>query len=113
MPKVSQYGIQAIGDCTMGITTKNWKNKKGTSDRVCTCGSWKNHWVTQSGKQWPSSCSVAECNTTPVLGAHVINANVDGEKIVPMCDSCNKLAMEFDLKGGISLISANQSESCG
>ena len=22
-----------------------WKNKVGTADRACKCGSWKNHWI--------------------------------------------------------------------
>ncbi len=48
----------------------------------------------------------------PTIGAHIINANVDGEKIVPMCDACNKKTGYFTLKGGISLVSANRSETC-
>lgn len=42
----------------------------------------------------------------------VINSDVSGEKIVPMCESCNKLTGCFDLKCGVTLVSANKSETC-
>lgn len=94
------------------ITCKNWKNKKGTGVRTCTCGTWKQHWINFSGKPWPVSCSVSGCTNKPTLGAHVINSEVSGEKIVPMCASCNNITEYFDLKGGITLVSANKSETC-
>ncbi len=90
-----------------------WKNKAGTGTRSCACGSWKNHWIKFSGKTWPAKCSVSGCSNEPTLGAHVYNSNVNGEKIVPMCDSCNKLSGEFSLRDGTILVSANQSETCG
>ena len=71
------------------MTNKGWKNKNGTSNRTCNCGSWKNHWINNSGEKWPS-----------------------GEYIVPACDSCNKLISEFDLKGRIKLVSANKQKTC-
>lgn len=96
----------------MGITADGWKNKEGTGIRSCNCGSWKQHWINYSGEPWPSECSVKGCTNTATLGAHIINSNVSGEKIVPACDSCNKLSGEFSLKGGITLVSANKSETC-
>ena len=96
----------------MSITASNWKNKAGTADRNCKCGSWKQHWINYSGKVWPDSCSVKGCYNPAALGAHVINAEVSGEKIIPMCDSCNKLKGTFDLKGGVTLVNANRSETC-
>lgn len=96
----------------MGITPYNWKNKNGTSSRTCNCGTWKQHWVNNSGKPWPDSCSILGCNNSASLGAHVINKDVTGERIVPFCDSCNQLANEFDLKGGIMLVPANKANSC-
>ena len=90
----------------------NWKNKKGTSERSCVCGSWKNHWINFAKKDWPQYCSVQGCNNAPVLGAHVINAKVEGERIVPMCDSCNKLQGTFNLKGGVPVVKANTQETC-
>ena len=94
------------------VTSKNWKNKKGTGERTCVCGSWKNHWIKFAKKDWPECCSVKECGNAPVLGAHVINAEVEGERIVPMCDSCNKLQESFDLKGEVTVVRANTRETC-
>ena len=53
------------------------------------------------------------CRNTPTLGAHVFNSDVTGERIVPMCYSCNQKNGEFSLKGGITLVPANQDETCG
>lgn len=97
----------------MGIPTAGWSNKNGTADRGCNCGTWKQHWIKQSQKSWPSICSVEGCLSVPTLGAHVINSNVMGERIVPMCDSCNKRAGNFSLKNGINVPSANKSDTCG
>lgn len=96
----------------MGLTASGWKNKNGTSNRSCKCGSWKQHWINNSDESWPTECSILGCNNSPTLGAHVINSNVSGEYIIPACDSCNKLSSEFDLKGGITLISANKQKTC-
>ena len=96
----------------MGLSSTGWKNKAGTSDRACKCGSWKEHWKIFANKEWPSTCSVKDCNNTPTLGAHVINPDVTGERIVPMCDSCNKVSGAFTLKGEITRPSANKTETC-
>ena len=32
------------------IITTGWKNKSGTKDRQCKCGSWKIHWMNYSGQ---------------------------------------------------------------
>lgn len=98
----------------MSITATGWKNKKGTSNRSCNCGSWKQHWINCSKKEWPKKCSISECNNSATLGAHIYNtsSSVTGEYIVPACDSCNKLDSEFSLKGSITLISANKQNTC-
>jgi hypothetical protein len=97
----------------MSIPTTGWKNKNGTANRSCNCGTWKQHWINYAKKSWPTSCSVKGCSTVPSLGAHVINANATGERIVPMCDSCNGLSGTFTLKEKITVPSANTSETCG
>lgn len=94
------------------ITANGWKNKKGTGERSCKCGSWKQHWINNSNKEWPDKCSVSGCNNAAMLGAHIINNNVSGEYIVPACDSCNKLSSEFDLKGKTTLVPANKQKTC-
>jgi len=97
----------------MSVPTTGWSNKGGTTDRACNCGTWKDHWKKFSKKSWPTSCSVQGCSNPPTLGGHVINPAVTGERIVPMCDSCNRLSSTFSLKGGITVTKANRSESCG
>lgn len=96
----------------MGLPCKGWKNKSGTSDRSCSCGSWKQHWINNSGKEWPTYCSVDGCSNRATLGAHIYNSNADGEWIAPMCESCNKINREFSLKGKITLVPANKSKTC-
>lgn len=98
----------------MTITADGWKNKKGTSDRSCKCGSWKQHWLNGSGKDWPDECSIKGCTNEPTLGAHIYNtsSSVSGEYIVPACASCNQLTGEFSLKDKITLVSANKQKSC-
>lgn len=94
------------------LTNLNWKNKSGTGERSCACGSWKKHWINFSGESWPNQCSVSGCTNAPTLGGHVINAAVNGEWIVPMCDSCNKKNAPFNIEVGITLVKANKSETC-
>lgn len=96
----------------MSIPATGWQNKVGTADRGCKCGTWKAHWVKFAKKSWPDICSVKDCSTASTLGAHVVNSIVPGERIVPMCESCNKLSGPFTLKGSISVPSANRSVTC-
>lgn len=96
----------------MGLTANGWLNKKETGDKNCSCGTWKQHWINFSGKPWPTNCSVDRCSNSPTLGAHIINPEVTGVRIVPMCDSCNGLDDTFNLKGGITLVFADTSKTC-
>lgn len=96
----------------MSLTATGWKNKKGTKDRSCNCGSWKQHWINNTDKSWPKQCCIKECSNDATLGAHVINKDVSGEYIIPACDSCNQCDDEFELKGGITLVSANKQNTC-
>lgn len=96
----------------MTLPISGWQNKHGTSERNCVCGSWKNHWINVSGNSWPKTCIVSDCSNAPSVGAHVINSKVKGEKIAPMCKSCNNSDDSFSLKGGRTLVNANKSETC-
>lgn len=96
----------------MTLTADNWKNKRGTKERDCRCGSWKQHWINMSGEAWPSLCCVAGCTNPASVGGHIINPDVSGEYIVPMCESHNGVDCSFDLKGDITLVSANKSRTC-
>ncbi len=94
------------------MTNQNWKNKSGTSDRKCACGTWKKHWLNGTNQTWPLSCSIESCSNVATLGAHVINSQEEGEFIVPACSSCNQRQSEFNLKLGTKFVRANQSETC-
>jgi hypothetical protein len=93
--------------------SKKWRNKKGTRERKCSCGTWKNHWLKFSGSSWPLNCSVEGCLNISELGGHIICDEDTHEKIVPMCSSCNSKETEFYLKNGTKLVSANVSDTCG
>lgn len=90
-------------------TTSGWKNRKGTSGKSCRCGTWSDHWINYSNKSWPGICSVSTCNNKATLGAHVYHSGASGDRIVPMCASCNAFDKEFDLKGNTSIPEAIKS----
>lgn len=96
----------------MRATALGWKNKRGTGNRNCRCGSWKQHWLNFSGRGWPNNCCVKWCGEEAEVGAHIFNLRVSGEKIVPMCRACNNRDDNFDLNADTVLVSANQSETC-
>lgn len=97
---------------TTKVTAKGWKNKNGTAKRSCSCGTWKQHWINASGEAWPKDCSIKGCLNNATLGAHIFNANLSGEMIVPACSSCNNRTDEFDLEVGVTLVSANKQKTC-
>ena len=97
----------------MSLPSKGWKNKSGTGNRACSCGTWKQHWINFSHKKWPSQCSVIGCTNVPTLGAHVYHSNVEGERIVPMCNLCNQKNDEFSLRDGTIPVYANREKTCG
>ena len=99
----------------MALPTQGWQNKNGTKDRSCLCGSWQTHWVKFAKKAWPQHCAVSGCLNEAELGAHVFNSQHSGEYeyIVPMCASCNGRDGTFYVDEGITIPSANKSETCG
>ncbi len=96
----------------MEYTLTGWRNASNTGDRSCKCGSWKNHWINYSNKEWPKTCSIRGCSNTAELGAHISNPDVQGEQIVPACASCNNSDKGFNLKAGTVFVSANRSKTC-
>ena len=92
-----------------------WKNKKGTGERSCKCGSWRNHWLRFSPEPWPTKCAVDGCNNAATLGAHIFLSGTmspDNEYIIPTCDSCNKLESQFSVKSGTIFVPANRKKTC-
>lgn len=90
-----------------------WKNKKGTANRTCSCGSWKKHWMNFSTEPWPLFCSVEDCLNIATLGGHVINSSSRTEYIIPLCDKCNKRDDVFSIEEDTIFVPANVSETCG
>ena len=91
----------------MSLPSSGWKNKNGTAERSCKCGSWKEHWEKNSSSPWPTICSAYDCNNRAEVGAHVINSACRGEWIVPLCKACNNKSDEFSLKASTALIVSN------
>lgn len=96
----------------MTLPNHGWYNKAGTGSRGCACGSWAQHWINFAQAPWPEQCVVASCSSKPTLGGHVANPAVAGERIAPLCAACNSRTDTFSLKGGVSLPSANQTDTC-
>ena len=97
----------------MEVPVSGWVNKGGTDDSVCSCGTWKQHWINFAGQPWPEVCSVSACLRAPILGAHIQNAQYTGEHIVPMCGICNGRGGAFSLTHPVYLASANRGNTCG
>ena len=95
----------------MYFPVTGWKNKKGTSERTCSCGSWKNHWVNNSGKTWPLFCSAAGCIQHAEVGAHVINSTICDEWIIPLCNACNQKTVEFSISADTIPVPANKEKT--
>ena len=89
------------------------KNKKGTEDLKCYCGSWLTHWQRYSGET-TTYCKEVSCINKDLVGSHVIMANGDDQKtyIVPLCKAHNMSTDEIDI-GSSTLVSSNVQETCG
>ena len=94
------------------VTCAGWKNKEGTSERKCKCGTWKQHWLNSTNEEWPETSCVKDCQESATLGAHIYNPKVNGEWIVPACESCNSLTDKFSLDSSTTLVSANKQKTC-
>jgi hypothetical protein len=91
------------------------RNINGTSQNICKCGSWLNHWENFSGQALPTLCPEARCTQKPEVGAHVQkDSSVDSSwYIVPFCKTHNgETGRSLDLVD-IKLVSANVSGTCG
>ena len=92
------------------------KNINGTSQNICKCGSWLDHWKKFSGQSLPSHCLEQKCLQKPEVGAHVQkNSSTDSSwYIIPLCKTHNaetgKSPTVSDL---VALVSANVSKTCG
>lgn len=87
-------------------------NVKGTSERTCSCGSWKNHWVKVSGREWPVFCSESTCLNEAEVGAHVCFRKGGQTYIVPLCHEHNMANGSIEIPEDAVLVSANVAETC-
>ena len=88
-------------------------NVKGTAERACSCGSWKNHWVKVSKKEWPVFCSESACLNEAEVGAHVCIERGGQTYIIPLCHEHNMVDGPIDILEDTVMVSANVSETCG
>lgn len=92
------------------------KNLNGTSQNKCNCGTWLAHWEKIS-KQTFDKCAIEGCDTVAEHGGHVqkVDGNDGNWYVVPLCAECNvgRKNVEFELKEGMELVSANVSQTCG
>ncbi len=90
-------------------------NINGTSDNVCRCGSWLQHWINYSGQSLPTYCSEKACRKKPEVGAHVQKDSTYDKDwyIIPLCSDCNaKKGESLEISDSIALVSANKSKTC-
>lgn len=91
-------------------------NINGTSDNICKCGSWLNHWLNYSNQPLPSYCPEKSCYNKPEVGAHIQKDSAYDKSwyIIPLCKVCNAKTREaLEISDSITLVSANVKEICG
>jgi hypothetical protein len=89
------------------------KNINGTSQSVCSCGSWLQHWRNFSNQQ-ATICRALGCGRNDLVGAHVQkDVSYDNSwYIVPLCNGHNHASGSVELVAGTVLVSANKKLTC-
>lgn len=62
--------------------------------------SWKEHWLENTGEEWPSHCCACHKKDKDLVGAHVrrTEGNASREQyIIPLCKECNKRTDKFNV----------------
>lgn len=88
-------------------------NVSGTSDRKCDCGSWKNHWINFSKKEWPALCSESTCLNEATVGAHVCLQRGGKSFIIPLCYEHSAVTEAIEISDDTVMVPSNVSETCG
>ena len=107
----------ALGVCTFQVHRRKplrVRNLNGTTQAVCSCGSWLVHWENFSGKI-AMDCSLSHCRRTATVGGRVQKASPTDKTwyIIPLCDECNqKRGRDLLIPDSIVLISADVEETC-
>ena len=91
------------------------KNINGTSDNICECPSWLDHWKKFSKIELSNYCYEENCIQKPDVGAHVqkyLGAD-NSWYIVPLCKKHNsQRGASITVGDGVILVSANVSTAC-
>ena len=91
------------------------RNINGTSDTICSCGTWFDHWKKFSGQPSPAHCPAENCKKKDLIGAHVqtFGGSADWKwHIYPLCWSHNTHSGELEVSDAYNLVSANKRETC-
>jgi hypothetical protein len=88
------------------------RNVSSAAEKLCSCGSWMNHWAKVSGKKKPTVCMAASCYGTNPAGALVAFADAASEYfVVPLCSKHSRGELEFAVLDD-SWVSANKALTC-
>jgi len=89
------------------------KNINGTSQNICSCGSWLQHWGNFSN-QTTKYCIEKSCINKDLVGAHIQKANSTDQNwyIIPLCKTHNASTEEIEISDSYKLVSANKNLSC-
>jgi len=89
------------------------KNINGTSQTVCSCGSWLQHWRNFSNQQ-ATICRALGCGRHDLVGAHVQKDVYSDNSwyIVPFCNGHNHASGSVELVAETVLVSANKRLTC-
>lgn len=97
----------------MGLVSTDWQSNILSAQKTCkVCGSWKNHWISNTNLSWPNVCSVDGCLAAPTVGAIIKHAEINAERIIPICEICYQNTKLFNLKNGVIAAQIQEGSRC-
>jgi hypothetical protein len=86
---------------------------KVTSERLCACGSWLEHWKKYSG-QTLACCVEATCTGKDLVGSHVQKVNPADTDwyIIPLCRTHGEMQGEIEISDNYRLVYADPMDTC-
>ena len=90
------------------------KNINGTSDTICKCGSWLQHWRNFSEHSY-IYCAEKTCHRTDISGAHVQKGGDSTDEnwyIMPLCKTHIESTGELEINDTYTFVSADKNETC-
>lgn len=91
-------------------------NVNGTSDNICRCGTWLEHWRKFSNQPLPICCPEKHCMQMSAVGAHVQKDDPTdrGWYIIPLCNGHSReTGKSLEVGDSIALVPADVSQTCG